>query len=241
MEPGFYGIVIQGDVGQGVTGAKQASLLGIVKTDSNTAEFNVANEFIAGRLAQALGLPCPPGSMVRTATGEIVYAMMQFGSKGEKLPPANPVAVCSTHHLVAAGIVMFDEWIVNHDRHTSNLAYDPSVGVGIFDHGHALLGTARTDAQNRLSTWINQPAFGGCLLAHITRSGDLAAWIQRIRQVPLYLIEHACDTVKTIGLITREERDALVSVLKHRQSTIADRLSAAQHQFPSISDWGMNP
>lgn len=79
------------------------------------------------------------------------------------------------------------------------------------------------------------------LKRHLMETGAPGAPTLAATTQTLSLIEHACDTVKTIGLITREERDALVSVLKHRQSTIADRLSAAQHQFPSISDWGMNP
>lgn len=223
VEPGFYGITIRGPIGNGVTGALQASIIGAVKVNGPLAEFNVANEFIAARLALAVGLPCPPGSMVRTSSGEVVYAMMRFGLAGEMLPPVDPGALCADHHFIAAGIVMFDEWILNGDRHTSNIAYESSAGVGIFDHGHALFGVTRSDVLKRLTAWQGQPTFGGCLRDELVHSLDLTAWANRIAQIPHYLIDQTCDSVKSMALITRDERDAMVGLLKYRQSTIHDR------------------
>jgi hypothetical protein len=241
MEPGFYEIHALGaaDLG-GVTGARPCQLNGIVKTDvAGTGEYTVANEFIAGRLASMLGLPCPPGSVVKMNDGQLGYAMMRFGRSGEKLPPVNPADVVAAEPVVAAGITMFDNLIMNTDRHNGNLAYQVDVGVGIYDHSHALLGTARGTGKAHVEGIGTSPVFSGCLLPHLTDSTALERWADRIGNMSEYAIDQVCSTARKLTLITREEATAVRDVLTARKGAARLQLSQARASFPGIGDWGM--
>src|SRR5690348_11554661 len=114
---------------------------GVAKVAAPSQLYVVPNEFICGRLGLIMGLPVPPGVVVRADSGDLAYVALRFGQKGEKLPPVIPEHVVEDNPSVAAGVVAFDCWVGNRDRHTQNLAYSRAVrNMHIFDHSHALLG-----------------------------------------------------------------------------------------------------
>ena len=61
---------------------------------------------------------------------------------GEKLPPATEedLDAIASHESLACGIVMFDSWIINEDRHSGNISYIEETGqTFLFDHGKAFM------------------------------------------------------------------------------------------------------
>ncbi|MDP9395571.1 MAG: hypothetical protein M3Q27_15540 [Actinomycetota bacterium] len=87
--------------------------------------------------------------------GSHAYAMMRFGIRGDRLPPVDPVEVVSVRPHLAARVVAFDSLVINGDRHSGNLAFAQEVGLSVYDHGHALLGTQDGAAEVRnAGTWM---------------------------------------------------------------------------------------
>ena len=127
-------------VGDGATGAVFVAVRAVGKRDSQTFPHVVTNEIVCSRLASALALPCPPGCLTTSATrGDLLFASMDFNLAGENLPPARAASVLAQHPIDSAGIVLFDAWVMNYDRHSRNLALDGVSGrLSMFDHSHAL-------------------------------------------------------------------------------------------------------
>lgn len=242
MEPGFYGIEAVAGAAPlgGVTGAKHVMIHGVAKANTTNDESITVNEFIAARIALCMGLPIAPGTLVRTDTGALIYVMMRFGTKGETLPPVDPAAVIANNPHACAGIAMFDDLIANDDRHPGNLAFNPQVGVGIFDHSHALLGPGpRSSGMTRLQSIGDQPRFNGCLLPHLTEYSHLRYWADRIEKINPDLLGHISTTLTQHGLTTAAEAEAIRSWLSARIGNVQSRLQAAQAYFPGVTEWGL--
>src|SRR4051812_15115751 len=88
----FYSIDVLGGPLDGTAGAMECTAHGIFKTNSPGSELLVANEFICGRLAMMMGLPVPPGGIVKIDDGSLGYLGMRFGLHGEDPAPANAEA-----------------------------------------------------------------------------------------------------------------------------------------------------
>ena len=242
MEPGFYGIEAVAGAAPlgGVTGAKHVMIHGVAKANTTNDESITVNEFVAARIALCMGLPIAPGSLVRTNSGDLIYVMLRFGTKGETLPPVDPATVVASNPLVCAGIAMFDDLIANDDRHQGNLAYSPLAGVGIFDHSHALLGPGpRSNGLTRLQSIGDQPRFNGCLVPHLADYSHLRYWADRIEKINPDLLSHLSTTLTQQGLTTAPEAETIRTWLSSRNRNVQSRLQAAQAYFPGVTDWGL--
>lgn len=240
MEAGFYGVAAVGSlIGAGVTGSRAATLEGVVKTHDPSAPYTVANEYICARLAAAIGLPVPPGTVARLDDGSWAYVMMRFGHRGDRLPPADPAEIVKARPALAAGIACFDSWVVNPDRHAGNLAFAPDVGLSVFDHGHALLGVTDAGAVKHVEHWISQPLLTGCLLPVLKDPLHLQQWSHRVSVVPDLLVSEVCDTAGQLGIITREEAKAVEMMLNGRKVRLWDDIRKSEASFPQIVEWGL--
>src|SRR5438128_655766 len=125
-------------VGQGAMASLHVGVAGVAKAANAGEPYAVASELICGYLARAVLLPIPPGFIIENA-GVKHHVSLNFNLAGQALPPANAAAIVANHPSLAWGIVLFDVWVLNGDRHNGNIAYDqPSNRVQIFDHSHAL-------------------------------------------------------------------------------------------------------
>lgn len=241
MEAGFYEIAAVGEpVGDGVTGSRYCTLGGVVKTDvPGTAAYQVANEYICGALAIAVGLPAPPGTVARLADGSAAYVALRFGPRGDKPPPVNPAEVVLDRPKLSAGVVMFDCWVLNGDRHQGNLAYQPEAGLSIFDHGHALLGAQAGQGVQHLSARKDQALWSGCLLPHLTSAADLLRWEYRLRTLTDDHVVEVADVPRKLALITSEEAKAVHETLNFRRRALQLFLNNHRGQFPGVLDWGL--
>lgn len=246
MDPGFYGVVaVDAPVGEGVTGSRFCTLSGVVKTANTRAPYTVANEYVASRIAGLLGLPVPPGTIAELDDGTLAYVMMKFGKKGDKPPPVNPRDFVAGRPRLAAGIVLFDAWILNGDRHRGNLAWypGPQTAVSIFDHGHALLGIRDGRGVDHLEALANTPALGhGCLIDQLAVAAHVESWIEQIEAVRESAVDEICRPLSDLGVCNRDESAKLVEVLVSRKKGIRTLVKADQDKFTNISDedWGLN-
>ncbi|MFW6776268.1 hypothetical protein ACOACO_18450 [Nocardioides sp. CPCC 205120] len=245
MEPGFYEVTaIKSPVGVGVTGAAYCELGGILKVDTAGAAYTVANEYVASRLALLLGLPVPPGTVVKLKNGDLGYAMMKFGLAGDSPPPMDAAAFVAHRPYLAAGIVLFDAWILNADRHSGNIAYIPPSRdlVSVFDHSHCLLGIHKGKAVDRLTALIDDTHLGhGALVAHLKKTTDLESIAGQIAGIRETTIREICRPLSGLGVCTKAERDKLVEVLIHRSKALRDFVIRDRAKFTGISDddWGL--
>ena len=71
-----------------------------------------------------MGLPIPLG-VILERDRQLYYASLHVAVAGEKLPPAteDDLDAIAADESLACGIVMFDSWIVNEDRHVGNISY----------------------------------------------------------------------------------------------------------------------
>lgn len=123
MEFGFYEVDAWGERLPGASAPRRCTLSGVAKQNSDGAPYAVPHEFICGRLGLLIGLPVPPGVVITTQDGKLAYISLSFGPKGERPPPVNAQHIAEDRPYAAAGIVAFDCWIGNPDRHQENLAY----------------------------------------------------------------------------------------------------------------------
>lgn len=143
---------LEGSTRGGINNAVDALIRGVAKTNSES-RFTIANEVIAARIGQTMGLPVPSGVIARDAEKRLYYLSLDMSSEGKQLPPIRPSQFVEEDPRIAAGVAVFDVLIANGDRHRGNLSRDPAFvppRTSVFDHGHALLGTDPPDGLERL-------------------------------------------------------------------------------------------
>jgi len=195
--------------------------------------YGVPNEYICARLGTAIGLPIPPFALSKHSDGarRLLFSSLDFNPAGLRLPPILP-DVCMEHlPSVCAGIITFDVWVANEDRHDMNLAVDKTLKpklMRVYDHDMALFGGCklngipRLDALTDLLAITDRDVTGGsehCLLPYLKSSDYLESWVKRVQSVPKWLIVEACTTMVKQG-ISKEESKVAIAFLLHRQSEI---------------------
>ncbi len=158
---GFYAVDAFGESLDGTAGARACTIHGVIKQNTPGAPHLVANEFICGRLAAAMGLPVPPGGIVKLDDDSLAYVSLRFGLNGEQPPPAYADELVADLPDLALRIVAFDCWVANRDRHEGNLTYERrAIPPMVFDHEKALMGGIGPD---RLDGAKGEAILNGCL------------------------------------------------------------------------------
>lgn len=235
----------------GMNAAVEARIGGVAKTNGES-EFTIANEVIAARIGQVLGLPVPAGVIAEDAAKTHYYLSIDVSREGKSLPPVMAADFCDKEPWLAAGIVVFDVLTANGDRNASNLSRDPAFDpprVSVFDHGHALLGTNPPIGQERLELATDRL---GCVDddAHIATDsvlvsqpldcGHLREWAERVAQIPPYVFGDICrEIAKSPELgISAEVADWLADWLSARASNVGDLIWQNQSAFPAV-EWAL--
>ena len=246
MQAGFYTInSIGSKLGGGASGAIEVQMTGIAKDDS-AEHYSVANEFICNRAAAAVGLPVPPATIAKRndGTNANMFVCLRFSAGPTSLPAADPVELVADHPYLAAGIVAFDCWVGNWDRHAGNIAYLQGVsGVSLFDHGRTLLRTPSGEGAAAIDAGLDLPHVydQSALLPDVNDIKLLNQWSDRIARVMPELISDACDAAATAGACTEDEAQAVERFLDHRKTRIMSYLSAEKGKLPLVSGWEASP
>jgi hypothetical protein len=252
MPPERYRIIrFEQQVGSGVSQAWWAAVSAVVKTNTPTdAPYCVPNELICGHLGRFLGLPIPPCGLLsrRDNPTQPYFGTLNFNLDGDSLPPVDPAECASLLPDLSAGVLVFDIWVANGDRHEANLALDISSSppqLSVFDHSHALFGRHLGQVQPRFDTLRDVLGIADgtdptgnrhCLLDAVTTDVHFPKWLDRIRLVPEYVIDDACRSAIGSG-IKPDEAWAGVQFLKYRQARLRDIITSHRDRFTAIRGW----
>lgn len=223
----------QGPVGIGVMDSQFVAVSGVAKCASVQHPYAIANEFICGQLGRALGLPIPPGFIIED-NGVPWHVSLDFNLAGQQLPPADPAALASTKPDLAAGIVVFDSWIVNADRHAGNLAFDQSTQlINLFDHSHAFF--ASQNGRMNLENFSNQALLPyNCVTPYVSDIAAIRRWLARVGAIPRYQIEDAVRASVDLGLPSSDAHYC-VEYLADRAARLPALIAQQQHALVMIA------
>lgn len=233
MPASRYKIWSIGDpVGDGVSGSIHVGVAGVAKKNTENYPFVVANELICSYLAKSLLLSVPPGFLIEEGN-ETYFVSLNFNLAGVGLPPINPRRVIQGLPDETLGTILFDLWIVNQDRHESNISYLSSTNkMTIFDHGHALL----CDNPNRLQEiGENFCLERHCLVPYLLNFEGLREWLKRIKQVPEFYIRKVVESAVDVGL-TEEQKDNCTDFLLQRRKSLKKILKDNIQYFKSFEN-----
>jgi hypothetical protein len=149
------------------------------------------------------------------------WASAQVALAGQEVAPPVPADIAAAHPYVVAGIVVFDVWIHNVDRHEENLIYHPSLGLWIIDHDQCLAGsqadlatTLRGSKESLTKSWA--------FVAADVHQGHAGDWINRIKSCSAAAVEQVVRGVRDRHLATAEEAEAIRVFLSYRSSNLGD-------------------
>ena len=241
----IYRVVTWGD---GVRGeddpdTRYCTMAGVAKVNTDDAVYAVANEFICGRLGTIIGLPIPPGAIVRTLDDGFGYVSLRFGDLDERPPPVNPNDLARDYPEVAAGVIVFDVWTRHQDRHDENLAYS-SQGISpmVFDHDRALFGRRERDGDAFLKTNVDDPCVRPRCLEPVFEQlkGYYDGWCTVIEGLSEDVIWSVCSQAITAGVLTEEDGQQAYRFLESRKAAVKNWLSIGltdeQQSFPEASE-----
>lgn len=256
--PPYQIIQFERQVGAGVSVPWWAAVRAVLKENSTSAPYCVANEFICGQLGQFLGLPIPPCGLFlepRNLSRPPYFGALNFNLRGFTLPPADPDACVAAYSDpshprldLVTGVLLFDIWIANGDRHPRNLALDTSVTppqLHVFDHSHALFGRDAGHGAARLGRLRNELGIAEetdpsgnrhCLLDSVRTNARFQRWLDRLRQVPDYVVSDVVGRAREVNQITSAEAGEAVNFLLYRRSNLAAIINTNRAQFTGIPD-----
>lgn len=227
-------------VGDGLSGAIYCTISGVAKRNSPDSPYAVPNEYICGRLGYTLGLPVPPGVVVQTDEHQLAYVSLKFGANAERPPSIIPPEFVSDNARLAAGVVAFDTWIANLDRHEDNLTYSRfGTSPVVFDHDRALFGAEPEGAVDRLTRFLDEGLAGSCISQHLPDDAelDLVTWSDRIRNISHLQIRDICQHMVCDGGINQDTCEAAVRFLSHRKDRMAELLRSSADEMPKVRRW----
>lgn len=231
-------------------------LHGYAKRNTQQTPNVVANELVAFRLGTLLGLPMVPGApmLVPPDHQEVAWISLAFdGDIRKTTPSVAPEVVAENHPDQAAGTVVFDLLIANHDRHPRNLAYRKrgrkGERLGLFDHDHALWGNSGLTPGEHLKHVTNRfmldgPGLSGlrrnahCLLPHLADYGLLMKWCDRVDQLLTdtavgQVCWEAADLPGALGP-TKGDAERLQDLLRLRRSELQPMIRNNLDKFPCL-------
>jgi hypothetical protein len=237
-------------VGEGINDAEHVEVAAVAKRNNPDSPYLVANEIVAARIGQCLGVPVPSFGVVEK--DHVFYFFgWHFALAGEETPPIDPRRLCELMPTEALGIVAFDMLIANEDRHEWNvearLARKPHEVV-VYDHERALLGSHPGRGVRRLEEVrdelvIDRPPGDPqhCLVGHVRDASSLFIWSESLRQLPRLCVANAAAEARRYGGITVNEELALVDYIMRRREVVPVLLREALEsgELGPIQNWGL--
>lgn len=208
-----------------------------------------ANEYISAVLGTVLGLPIPPFAMLekRTSQGQesLWFASLDCRLAGESMAEIDPETVFAAMPDICFGIMLFDIWVANTDRHVENLSFDSSVSpkrLNVFDHSHALFGLTGPERLDKykegfiLTSTVPTDVrpTKHCLLESVKDASGFAKWAERILEIPEFVVRDACENAHELGLIDEKEKNKVLEFLLFRRDNIKCFLTKNWDKFPNL-------
>ena len=178
-------------------------------------------------------MPCPPGALMQK-DADTYFFSLDFNIAGQALPPVSAPALVAKFPRLVWGIIVFDAFVMNSDRHPGNIAHDTSTDkVQIFDHSHAFLSPGG-DIDQTLAARRNDLAIGGhCLAGEINTLDGKDEWIAKVGLIPDYFIEGLIVAGCDCG-IPSNKKDLLITFVKQRRDNLKNLFDASMNKFPKV-------
>ena len=203
----------------------------------------LANEYICAELARHVRLPIPPHFIARMRTsGEAAFCSLNFNLKGIDLPPIDAAAAVKEEPDVCTGVLIFDIWIGNTDRHGKNVAFQaerPPNRIGIIDHSHVpFFDPDWASFQDGKLGITGERGNRHALLDFLHTDTYFDKWIRRIQTVPDEYISEILTDAEELGIPPVFRRDAY-DYFRRRRDGLRDLIGAHKAEFTAIAQWGL--
>lgn len=202
--------------------------------------YEVFNELVAMSLGRLVGLPIPNGMVVAKGNNSY-YASCHIMGAGGQMPPANLARFCQEQKSEACGVLLFDAWIANTDRHDENMWYDYYANkYFLIDHGRALLngsGAIHMESnRERLGIRVDPP----CLSEHVTTFSNFPFWYDRLKLIPECTIRSIATQAATVG-VDSDLADQCADWLIRRRRVLPELFTAEKDLFPKLEQSLLDP
>lgn len=221
----------------------------IGKARNEDSHYLMANEWIAGNIAQFLRLPIPPFNFLSKRSVNKTAMFCSYNFAGDSKPSdVDPQVLYSKYPDKCVGIVLFDILVLNCDRHGGNLKVDKPEDPKrfyIFDHERALFYIQKKRGTERLESRKNRLGISDgnassdtwhCLIEFIDSPGLIGEWCGKIRQIPDWFIDDICKDVQGLGIL-KAETEAVSKFLKDRRDALGELILDNRDRFPLVSNW----
>ncbi len=215
--------------------------------------YRFANEYICGRIAHYLLLPCPPFAITYFDSQEgikikraFLFSSLDFDFERDTFPPADFDACYQAMPDLCAGILAFDILVANPDRVRRNIWCDDTTKptkILIFDHDVALLRWQEDGASRMLpsSDELGLDLTGGSSNTHpflkrIDSCTCFDEWHTKIASLPRWLIKQIARDAEKFG-ITRTESNWVSGLLEYRSRNLEAIVKSNRTEFPNVHDW----
>lgn len=232
---GYFGIGFGGAEVGGSGGVSGVRLQAYARTSIPDRPYGVFNDHVASALGRAAGVPVPPGALVNLGGDIYGYVSMGFSDRGDRLPPVLPGRLARDRPWEATGIIVFDHWVLNTDRHDENLAYLPRLGVAAFDHDLAILGRIPTgEIFKVLEAFKDKPLIGHLLSPHLESLEYLTQWCDRVSAITTIEIRRIVNDCVEASLVDQALAECVVSFLDYRKSRLKSYVEATLDEYTSL-------
>ena len=215
------------------------ALVGLAKRDRESPN-EVFNELVALRLGQIIGLPIPAGLSIENK-GKIYFVSCGLLTTGEELPEADLEKFAKDEARLACGIVTFDAWIGNVDRHDENIWYDYyGHKTAVFDHGQSLLGPFGHECldNNESALTVKTGEYG--LGSFVNSMVDFPHWYDRICAIPDSTIKSTCTEASAVG-VGETLAKKCASWLINRKETLPQLFKDNKEKLPNLQSTLFDP
>jgi hypothetical protein len=237
---GYFGLDNYGALVEGSEGVSAVRLAAFMRQNYAQRPWGVVNDYISSALGMSIGLPVPPGTLIQLHDKEYAYVSLGFSIKGDRLPPVIFEKFVEERPWEATGIIAFDQWISNSDRHDENIGYHDKFGVAVFDHDLTLLMRSVEDPGGVLRKFEDAEVERHDLAPYMKTAGYFESWSNRISTVTTYEISRIVYNCRNADLITNSLAQDLVRFIEHRKSRVLDYIERTRDEYAKIAEWPFN-
>ncbi|PWW24882.1 hypothetical protein JD79_04073 [Geodermatophilus normandii] len=177
------------------------------------------NELVAARLATVLGLPVPMGDVGHYDGDRAAWVSAQIALQGQDVAPPDPASLATIFPVLTAGIVVFDVWLHNVDRHEENLLYHPSLGLWLIDHDQCLAGS-QEDIATTLSGSRDHSTPSYAFVSDQVIQAHAGEWIERIQRHTDAAVSRTVQDARDRRLLTADQGAAVLTFLSYRRRNL---------------------
>ena len=168
----------------------------------------ILHEFLAARMANAIGIPVPFGEAASMPDGNMAWASAHIGSNGQEYAPPNIADILASDGDLLAGIAVFDTWIYNPDRTDENLIWHPAIGLWAIDHEASFCGPV-LDCVHVLRGMKRSVPTLRVFESEKPTVESLAPWVRRTERLGKEIAARCTNEARQRGFITKAEESGV--------------------------------